>query len=90
MKEVILNLIGVCIIVFGWALALWLGLYVMLYGGIMSAVENWGVNNSAVVWGIIRAVFFEVSFLIAWFLTAIGAGVLHAVNNHSRHRSFRF
>lgn len=47
----------------GLALVLWLGIWVMLYGGIMQAINNWGVDNGAVVWGIIRAVFFEAAAL---------------------------
>ena len=86
MKEVILVLIGFCIIALGWLFALWLGIYVMLYGGIMAAIENWGVNNSVVVWGIIRAVFFELSFLVGWLLSLIGTGFLQVGSGISRSR----
>ena len=46
-------------IVVGAVSMVYLALYVMLYGRIMAAINNWGKNNSAVVWGIIRAVLFE-------------------------------
>lgn len=53
------TLMGVTLILAGVSLAGYLGIYLMLYGGIMGAITGWGVNNSAVVWGIIRAVLFE-------------------------------
>ena len=69
------NVIGLLLIVIAVALGFWLSIYVMLYGGIMQAVENWGVNNSAVVWGIIRAVFFQIGVVPAYILGAIGCGL---------------
>lgn len=59
-------------IVFG----IWLCVWVMLYGGIMQAIENWGINNSAVVWGIIKAIFFEVGLIPAYIGVIIGLKVL--------------
>lgn len=47
---------GLIFVIGGLAFAIWLGPVVMLYGGIMQAVNNLNVNNSAVVWGVIRAV----------------------------------
>ena len=41
---------------------------IMLYGGIMQAIENWGTDNPAVVWGIIKAVFFEVGVIPAYLI----------------------
>jgi len=66
------TIIGLLLVIAAIALGFWLSICVMLYGGIMSAITNWGVNNSAVVWGIIRAVFFELGFIPAYILGAIG------------------
>lgn len=66
------KLIGLSMIVGGVALSVWLALIVMLYGGIMSAIENWGTNNSAVVWGIIRAVLCEFGVLPGYVLIFAG------------------
>ena len=68
MKEVF----GVVIVIAGIALMIYLPLVVMLYGGIMQAVNSWGVDNSAVVWGIIRAVLCEVGLIPGWLLIFIG------------------
>lgn len=69
---------GVVIILASIALGIWLSLFVMLYGGIMSAIENWGIDNSAVVWGIIRAVFCEVGIIPAYIFAAIGVGIIQS------------
>jgi len=63
---------GLLLILGGIGLVFWLGIYVMLYGGIMAAVTNWGVNNSAVVWGIIRAVFFELGMIPGFIVVLVG------------------
>lgn len=58
-------------LVIGLGLAAYLSIYFMLYGGIMQAINNLGINTPLVVWGIIRAVFFEIGALpgivIAYF-----------------------
>jgi len=69
-------LLGLLFIVIGIVLGIYLSVVCMLYGGIMRAVENWGVNNSVVVWGIIRAIFFEVGFVPTYILIAVGCGLL--------------
>ena len=65
-------------IIAGIVMAIWLPLVVMLYGGIMQAIENWGINNSAVVWGIIRAVLCEFGAIPGGLLIIAGIGVLEA------------
>lgn len=59
MKNLLVMISGILTVIGGAVISVWLGLYLMLYKGIMQAVNNWGTNNSEVVWGIIRAVFFE-------------------------------
>lgn len=51
--------------------SLWLCLWVMLYGGIMHAIENWGINNSAVAWGIIRAIFSGIGAIPGYIVCAL-------------------
>ena len=65
-------IVGLILIVTSIALGIWLCLWVLLYGGIMQAIENWGVNNSAVVWGIIKAVFFQIGFIPSYIGICIG------------------
>jgi len=69
-------IIGGLLFLSGLALAFWLGICVMLYGGIMQTVENWQVDNSAVVWGIIRAVFFEFGLAAGFIMCVVGASVI--------------
>ena len=68
--------LGFLLILAAIALGTYLCLWVMLYGGIMQAITNWGTNNSAVVWGIIRAVFFELGALPAYVLGFVGVCLL--------------
>ena len=70
-------IIGLILIVASIALGIWLCLWVMLYGGIMQAIENWGRSNPAVVWGIIRAVFFEIGLIPAYIGICIGMVLLN-------------
>lgn len=70
------GIIGMALIIGAIVLGIWLPLRVMLYGGIMQAIDNWGVNNSAVVWGIIRAVFFELGFILAWIVGVVGVSIV--------------
>ncbi len=50
----------------GLGLSLFVAFYVLLYGGIMQAINNWSINNSLFVIGIIRAIFFELGFIIIY------------------------
>lgn len=72
------NVCGVIIALAGIALMFYLVLVVMLYGGIMQAVNSWGVNNSAVVWGIIRAVLCEIGIIPGWILVFISVSWIKA------------
>lgn len=72
------TLFGIVIIIIGIVVAIWLSLYVMLYGGIMQAVSCWGSDDSAVVWGIIRAVLSGVGVVPGYLLIFIGARWLEA------------
>lgn len=67
---------GILIFILGVILLVYIPLVWMLYGGIMQAIENWGVNNSAVVWGVIRAVLCEAGVIPGWLLIIIGLGIL--------------
>ena len=82
-QEKIAKTLGVFVILVAIALGIWLVLWVMLYGGIMQAITNWGTDNYAVVWGIIRAVFFELGVLPAYLLASVGialCGIYHNEN----------
>ncbi len=63
---------GIVLIVTSIIFSIWLCFWVMLYGGIMQAVENFQVNNSAVVWGIIRAILSGAGMIPAYIGIVIG------------------
>lgn len=70
------TIIGLSLVVIGIVLAIWLAPVVMLYGGIMQAINCWGVDNSAVVWGIIRAIFSEAGLIPGCLVVALGVNLL--------------
>ena len=85
----LLYLLGLVLLLGGLAFLGWLSIYVMLYGGIMAAINAWGVCNSTVVWGIIRAIFFELGMIPGAMVMLIGKGVLvFAAANTTRKRMF--
>jgi len=61
---------GLVLIISGIALGAWLGGYVMLYGGIASAVDH--VTAGA----IIRVLFFEAGFIPGWILIILGVTLI--------------
>ena len=66
------TIFGFILVVSGDIFALYLSLYVMLYGGIMAIVDNWDVNNSAVVWGILQAWFCAVGAIPGIVMAYVG------------------
>lgn len=70
------RVVGIVLILASIAFGLWFCLWVMLYGGLMQAVENWGLNNSAVVWGIIKAIFFSIGMIPAYIGVCIGMSLV--------------
>lgn len=77
LQELFKAVVGLIVVVASIVLGIWLCLWVLLYGGIMQAIENWGVNNSVVVWGIIKAVFFEMGMIPAYIGILIGMHILN-------------
>jgi len=69
------KILGGAIIGTGFAFGLFLAVYVMLYCGIMQAVNNWGVDNSLVVFGIIRAAVSELGMVPGYLICALGVFV---------------
>ena len=72
MFETIFNLtLKTVMILGGLALAFYLAIYVMLAGGIIQAIDGWG-DTSAVTWGIIKAIFFELGLIPGAILVWLG------------------
>jgi len=74
-ERIIVAISGTLLILIAIALGLYLTIDVMLYRGIMQAINNWGINSSKVVWGIIRAILFEMGVIPSVIIGTIG-GVL--------------
>lgn len=70
------TLIGLLCIVGGTILAAYLSFVWLLYGGIMQAITNWQISNSAVVIGILKAVFFGVGLIPGALVIAVGLALL--------------
>lgn len=75
-----MKLVGVLMILGGIALGLYVGLYLMFVGGILSIVNGATadpVNTSSIVWGAIRIIFAGMSgSLSAYALIIPGMGLL--------------
>lgn len=72
------TIFGIILVIASIVFGIWLCLFVMLYGGIMQAVECWGVDNSAVVWGIIRAIFTSAGTIPSYIGIFIALEILKA------------
>ena len=68
--------LGVLLVLIGVFLAIYLSVWVMLVGGIAQAVDSWGVDNHATVWGIVRAVLCEIGLVPGILLMAIGRALV--------------
>ena len=66
------TVLGIILILAGLVLAAYLSLYVMLYGGIIQALDGWGVDNADVALGIIRAVLFSMGAIPGYILMFAG------------------
>ena len=66
------TIIGIVVALASICFGVWLSIWVMLVGGITQAIDCWGVDTSATVWGIVRAVFFEMGFLVSYIGVFIG------------------
>jgi len=67
--------LGLILAIVGICLAAYLSLYVMLYGGIVSALDGWGVDNEQVAMGIIRAVLFSFGAIPGYLLILTGLAI---------------
>lgn len=68
--------LSILLILAAIVLGFWLIIRVMIHGGIMQAVTNWGIDNSAVVWGIVRVLFWEIGLIPPYFLLCLARKLL--------------
>ncbi len=75
-QDVLKNVIGWALLIGGIVGAIWLTFFFLLYGGIMQAINSWGIDNSAVVWGIVKAVFFQCGLIPSYIVGKIALAIL--------------
>lgn len=67
------------IVLLGIGLGLYLGIYVLLYGGIMQVINNIDpLNKSQLVWGIIRALLCELGIIPVQLGIIIGSSIYYS------------
>lgn len=67
------------IVLLGFGLGLYLGIYVLLYGGIMQVINNIDpLNKSQLIWGIIRALFCELGIIPVYIGMVIGSSIYYS------------
>ena len=72
------KIIGLLIILIGVITGIWLGLYVMLYGGIMQIIANINpIRASGLTMGIIRTIFCEIGVIPAYVGLIVGYTVMN-------------
>ena len=70
------KIIGILIAIVGIALGIYVGVWLMLAGGITQIVNSINpVNGLGIAFGIIRIVFCEIGGLIVWLGIVIGSAI---------------
>lgn len=70
------DLLSIIIMIGSVILGLWLSLGVLLAGGIEQAIIGFQTGDAGMAaWGIVRALFFEMGFLVTWIGFMIGVFV---------------
>ena len=75
MKKRIRNTLLVIVFILSTIISCWLGIGVMLVGGIQQAIEGFRIMDDwMAAWGIVRAIFFEIGLLPFWLGIIITLG----------------
>ena len=70
------KIIGILITIIGIILGIYVGIWLMLAGGITQIVNSINpVNGLGIAFGIVRIVFCEIGALIAWLGVVIGSAI---------------
>ena len=62
-KKLGIEIIGWVLMLGGVALAIYLMLYIMIYGGFWQLIDNWGDNRSLAMVGLVRILFFPLGVI---------------------------
>lgn len=66
------NIIGIIILIGGFLLGLWVGLYLMFYGGIIQIINGINpLNAIAIATGVCKVIFCEIAIIIPIIGTTI-------------------
>ena len=67
MKQKIKNILAILIVIAGIIGSCWLSFNVLLVGGVEQMMTGFNTMNvSMSVWGFLRAIFFEMGFILFW------------------------
>ena len=73
MGNFLMKLLGVLLILGGFALGIYLGVYVMLYGGICQIIDSLNpLVTKDLAFGVIRTIFFEIGFVPTYVFVTLG------------------
>ena len=71
------NLLGILFIILGTALGIYVGGYLLLFGGIMQIINSISpLDASGITTGIIKILFCDIGYVIFWIGTDIGIVVI--------------
>ena len=71
------NLLGILFIILGTALGIYVGGYLLLFGGIMQIINSISpLDASGIITGIIKILFCDIGYVIFWIGTVIGIAVI--------------
>lgn len=74
---------GLLLILVCWILAGYVGIWLMLVGGIVQIVQAANdnpVDGLNLAFGIVKVLFFQMAGLIGWIGTLVGAGIMASAN----------
>lgn len=71
------NLLGILFIILGTALGIYVGGYLLLFGGIMQIINSISpLDAYGITTGIIKILFCDIGYVIFWIGTVIGIAVI--------------
>lgn len=68
--------LGAAIILLGMACMFYVGIYLMLVGGIMGIVNYLHGADVSLAWSIVQVVLFECGLIPGWFMVIFGIGII--------------
>lgn len=77
--KALISIVGILVIIIGWILAGYVGIWIMLIGGLTQIVESSQmepVNGVGMAVGLVKVLLCETGMIIGWIGTIIGVGLM--------------